>query len=295
MDALPQHPLAIARDLYGLSQSGLAEEIKQAARRRDRRAGTTKQQVSVWERPGGRVPDAWFQKLIADVFRVGHDRVTVLGWPYWLPGNEAPAALGTGATVAALREAQRCAMLNRRTLVGLAPAALAALAQQWATLDPALAASATDGQAVAPEFVTWLETSVKHLTGMATVDRQHSAQLLDSYYDTVVGLLEKSRYDQATEARLYTLASSLAQTIGGTASTTTTTPPPATTGAPPSTPPTKSATATAEQVSSLIWRTRTSGSARPAPPSTSWTTLSPAPRTPPPAPCSTCARPGPWP
>ncbi|GAO12985.1 hypothetical protein TPA0598_15_00240 [Streptomyces lydicamycinicus] len=214
MDALPQHPLAIARDLYGLSQSGLAEEIRQAARRRDRRAGTTKQQVSVWERPGGRVPDAWFQQLIADVFGVGHDRVTVLGWPYWLPGNEAPAALGSGATVAALREAQRRAMLNRRTLVGLAPAALAALAQQWATLDPALAASATDGQPVAPEFVTWLESSVRHLTGMATVDRQHSAQLLDSYYETVVGLLEKSRRNQVTEARLFTLASSLAQTIG---------------------------------------------------------------------------------
>ncbi|USA04979.1 hypothetical protein NCG97_37045 [Streptomyces lydicamycinicus] len=136
------------------------------------------------------MPDAWFQQLIADIFGVGHDRVTVLGWPYWLPGNEAPAALGSGATVAALREAQRRAMLNRRTLVGLAPAALAALAQQWATLDPALATSVPAGQAVAPEFVTWLESSVRHLTGMATVDRQHRTQFLDGYYETVVGLLE---------------------------------------------------------------------------------------------------------
>ncbi|MCX4637140.1 helix-turn-helix domain-containing protein [Streptomyces platensis] len=214
MDALPKHPLAIARFLHGLSQSDLAEGIKQAARRRDRRAGTTKQQVSVWERPGGRAPDAWYQQLIADVFGVDHDLVTALGWPYWLPGNEAPVALGTGATVAALRKAQRRAMLNRRSLLGLAPAALAALAQQWATLDPALASSAADGQAVAPEFVTWLESSVKHLAGMATADRQHSSQILDSYYDTVVGLLENSRYDQATGTRLYALASSLAQTIG---------------------------------------------------------------------------------
>lgn len=213
MDTLPKHPLAIARSLHGLSQSDLAEGIKQAALRRDRRAGTTKQQVSVWERPGGREPDAWYQQLIADVFGVDHDRVTALGYPYWLPGNEVPVALGTGATVAALRKAQDHAMLNRRTLIGLAPAALAALAQQWATLDPAPATSAANGQ-VAPEFVTYLESSVKRLAGMATADRQHSTRILDGYYDTVIGLLDNSRYDQATEDRLYTLASSLAQTIG---------------------------------------------------------------------------------
>lgn len=49
---------------------------------------------------------------------------------------------------------------------------------------------------------------------MATADRQHTAQLLDSYYDTVVGLLENASYDQTTGIRLHTLASSLAMTIG---------------------------------------------------------------------------------
>ncbi|MFD3563439.1 XRE family transcriptional regulator [Streptomyces sp. NPDC058686] len=214
MDALPQHPLAVARFLHGLSQNSLATRVKEAARRRDRRAGTTKQQVSVWERPGARAPDPWYQLLIADVFGIDPELVTTLGWPYWLPGNEAPVPLGTGSTVAALREAQRRAMFDRRTLLGLAPAALAALAQQWATLDPALAASASDGQIVDPEFVTWLETSVNQLTGLATADRQHTAQLLDSYYDTVVGLLENARFSEATGSRLHLLASSLAQTIG---------------------------------------------------------------------------------
>ncbi|MET9658133.1 XRE family transcriptional regulator [Streptomyces sp. NPDC006510] len=161
------------------------------------------------------MPDHWFQLLIADVFDVDHDHVTTMGWPYWLPGTEAPVIpLGTGATVTALREAQRRAMLNRRTLLGLAPATFTALAQQWATLDPALAASAAEGRAVAPEMISWLETSARHLTSMATADRQHTAQLLDSYYDTVVGLLETSRYTPQTGTRLHTLASSLAQTIG---------------------------------------------------------------------------------
>ncbi|MFI6006922.1 hypothetical protein ACIA98_42465 [Streptomyces sp. NPDC051366] len=163
MDAPPLHPLAAARALHGLSQSDLAEGIKTAARRRDRRAGTTKQQVSVWERPQGRVPDSWYQLLIADVFNIDSDLVTALGWPYWLPGNQTPVPLGTGATVAALREAQRRAMLNRRTLLGLAPVALAGLAEQWATLDPVLVTQASASHTVAPDFVTWLETSVAHV------------------------------------------------------------------------------------------------------------------------------------
>ncbi|MEY9839383.1 XRE family transcriptional regulator [Streptacidiphilus sp. EB103A] len=215
MEATIQHPLAYARRLKGgMSQSELAAGIKEAARRRDRRAGTTKQQVSVWERSGARAPDRWYQLLIADCFGVDPALVDVLGWPYWLPGCEAPIPLGTGETVAALREAQRRAMLDRRSILGLAPAVLAALAQQWATLDPALAASATAGQVVDPQFVSWLETSVSELTGMATAERQHTAQLLDSYYDTVVGLLENARYSEPTGVRLHVLASSLAQTIG---------------------------------------------------------------------------------
>ncbi|MEE1806711.1 hypothetical protein [Streptomyces sp. BE133] len=40
---------------------------------------------------------------------------------------------------------------------------------------------------------------------MATADRQHTAQLLDSYYDTVVGLLENASYDQMTGIRLISL------------------------------------------------------------------------------------------
>ncbi|MFI5705181.1 helix-turn-helix transcriptional regulator [Streptomyces xanthochromogenes] len=216
MDESFLHPLAVARSLYGLSQTDLAEGIRAAARRRDRRAGTTKQQISVWERPQGRVPDAWYQQLIADVFAVGADDITELGWPYWLPGNTVPLPLGTGATITALREARRRAMLNRRTLLGIAPAALTGLAQQWAILDPALITSAAQGHSAAPEFVSWLETTVQHLTSMATADRQHTLRLLDSYYDTVVGLLENARNDQPTTTRLHILAASLAQTIGWT-------------------------------------------------------------------------------
>ncbi len=175
-------------------------------------AGTTKQQVSVWER--GRVPDDWYQRLIADVFDVDPAHVTALGWPYWLPGNEAPQPLDSGATVVALREAHRRAMLNRRSLFGLAPAALVTLAQQWATLDPAPPPKTVAGNGVDPGFVDWLERSAPLLTGMSTADRERAVPLLESFYETVVGLLDNGRYDEKTGTRLYTLASSLGQTIG---------------------------------------------------------------------------------
>ncbi|WP_435598447.1 helix-turn-helix transcriptional regulator [Streptomyces anulatus] len=212
MDAILQHPLAIARSLHGLSQRDLADAIKRAARRHDRMAGTTKQQVSVWEQ--GRVPDPWYQRLIADVFGIDPVHVTELGWPYWLPGNEAPRSLDSGETVAALREAPRRAMLNRRSLFGLAPVALVGLAEQWAALPPGPPPKSATGTGVAPDFVEWLEKSVPHLTSMATADRERAVPLLNSFYETVTGLLENARYDTATGARLFTLASSLGQTIG---------------------------------------------------------------------------------
>lgn len=209
-----QHPLAYARHLAGLSQTDLAEGVRRAALRRDRRAGTTKQQVSAWERPDARPPDPWYQLLIAEALGVDPADVTALGWPYWLPGSEAPLPLGSGLTVAALREAQRRAMLDRRSMLTFAPAVLVAFAHQWASLDPALASATVDGKRVDPEFVDWLESSVHQLTSLTTADRQHSAPLLDSYYDTVTGLLDHADYSEATGSRLFTLASSLAQTIG---------------------------------------------------------------------------------
>ncbi|RKE21951.1 hypothetical protein [Streptomyces sp. TLI_171] len=210
-----QHPIAVARAVTDMSLADLAAAMRAAARRHDRRSGTTKQQVHTWEQPDANPPSAWSQQLMAEAFGVDPALVPLLGWPYWLPGNETPPMLlGTGDTVAALREAQRRAMLNRRTVLGLAPTVFVTLAANWATLDPALAKAATDGKTVAPEFVGWLETSVQQLTGLATPDWRHTAQLLDSYYDTVVGLLEDAAYTEPVGIRLQLLASSLAQTLG---------------------------------------------------------------------------------
>lgn len=211
VDELIRHPLAYARWLHGWSQTELARRVKEAARRRDRRAGTSRQRVSLWETSV--TPDDFSQDLLADVFGVPHDRVTALGWPHWLPGQETPAPLGTGLTVTVLRKAAQMAV-DRRTFLTYTPAALSALALQWATIDPALAAGATNGRPVDPAFVDWLEKTARDLNSLPTAHRQHTGALLDGHLTTVVDLLEHGSYSSNLETRLHALAAGLSQTIG---------------------------------------------------------------------------------
>ncbi|WP_330174114.1 helix-turn-helix transcriptional regulator [Streptomyces sp. NBC_01498] len=210
MDDLIRHPLAYARQLRGWSQSELARQMRDAARRRGLRAGTSRQRVSVWERRV--VPDAFSQALLGDVFDVPREQITALGWPHWLPGHEIPVALGAGLAVVVLRKALLMGV-DRRTFLALAPAAVGSLALQWATVEPAWAAGATGGRAVDPAFVDRLEESARALTGMPTALRQHAGPLLDGHLETVVGLLERGGHPRALGVRLHTLASALAQTV----------------------------------------------------------------------------------
>ncbi|MET9553263.1 XRE family transcriptional regulator [Streptomyces sp. NPDC006645] len=210
MDELIRHPLAYARGLRGWSQSGLAQQMRVAARRRGLRAGTSRQRVSLWEKRV--VPDEFSQMLLSDVFDIPHEQATALGWPHWLPGHETPAALGAGLTVAVLRKAVLMAV-DRRTFLAVTPAALGSLALQWATIEPAPADRVTGGRPVDPAFVGRLEESAQGLTSMSTEHRQHTSPLLDGYLETVVNLLEHSSYNRALGKRLHTLASTLAQTV----------------------------------------------------------------------------------
>ncbi|MFJ4741353.1 helix-turn-helix transcriptional regulator [Streptomyces sp. NPDC088775] len=210
MDEPIRHPLAYARWLHGWSQAELARRMKEAARRRDRRAGTSRQRVSLWEKSV--MPDEFSQLLLSDIFDVPYDQVTALGWPHWLPGHETPAPLGAGLTVTVLRKAAQMAV-DRRTFLTHTPAALGALALEWATIDPALAAGTTSGRPVDPALVDWLESSARNLNSLPTALRQHTGPLLDGHLTTVVELLEQGSYGHAVGIRLHSLAASLSQTL----------------------------------------------------------------------------------
>ncbi|MET4927276.1 XRE family transcriptional regulator [Streptomyces sp. PSRA5] len=210
MDELIRHPLAYARGLRGWSQSDLAQQMRNAARHRGLRAGTSRQRVSLWEKRV--VPDEFSRMLLSDVFDIPYEQATALGWPHWLPGHETPASLGAGQTVAVLRKAVLMAV-DRRTFLAVTPAALGSLALQWATIETAPAGGATGGRPVDPAFVDWLEESAHGLTSMSTAHRQHTSPLLDGHLETVVNLLEHSGYNRALGKRLHTLAATLAQTV----------------------------------------------------------------------------------
>jgi transcriptional regulator with XRE-family HTH domain/tetratricopeptide (TPR) repeat protein len=210
VDDLIRHPLAYARRLRDWSQTDLAYRMREAARRRDRRTGTTRQRVSRWEQ--GVIPDAFSQQLLADVFGVPYDHVLAVGWPHWLPGYDAPAPLGQGLAITVLRGTAPMAV-DRRAFLTFTPAALGSLARQWATLEPAPATGAVGRRQVDPAIVDWLESAARHLTTLPTAHRQHTGPLLDGHLTTVIDLLEHGRYSPAIGARLHALASALSQTI----------------------------------------------------------------------------------
>ncbi|MFD4790558.1 hypothetical protein ACFWN1_26600 [Streptomyces sp. NPDC058459] len=196
-----------------MTQVDLAAAVRQAARARGLRSGADKQRIRKWELDV--TPDPESQAFLAVVFDVPAETVTALGWPNWLPGanDAAPLPLGPHSTVPALREALDNAM-DRRAFLTYSGTALAALALDWATTDPAGLTAALDGKPVDADLVTWLEETSAKLTALPTEQRQFTAALLDAHLTTVTDLIDTGRYTTAVGLRLHSLSSSLAQTVG---------------------------------------------------------------------------------
>lgn len=196
-----------------MTQVDLAAAVRRAAQARGLRSGADKQRIRKWELDV--TPDPESQAYLATVFDVPAETVTALGWPHWLPGatDAAPLPLGSHSTVPALREALDNAM-DRRAFLTYSGTALAALALDWATTDPAGLTAALDGKPVDADLVTWLEETSAKLTALPTEQRQFTAALLDAHLATVTDLIDTGRYTTALGLRLHSLSSSLAQTVG---------------------------------------------------------------------------------
>ncbi len=180
--------------MYGWSGADLASRMRDAANRRDRRSGCTRQLISDWELDKKR-PTWESQILLADAFDVPEAMLVTHPWPNWLPHPD---------------EEEGNMSLNRRDFIvvtGMA-AALPAIA--------AAPVSATERPLVGAETVHYLRTAALPLTTMPTVERQHVVPLLDSSLTTITGLLENARYDTRTGVALNRLAGQLAQTCGWT-------------------------------------------------------------------------------
>ncbi|MEU9891845.1 helix-turn-helix transcriptional regulator [Sphaerisporangium sp. NPDC051011] len=212
MDDEIRHPLACARIERGWPQEELARRIRRAAARRGLRSGTRGSRVSKWE-AGRATPDEdESQPLIAEVFGIDYAAVAHLGWPNWLPGQDKPLPVGPYNAVPSLREALMTS-LDRRSFIAYTSGALAALAHQWAIIEPGRFPQWTPRGDVDTEMVDWLETAGTELIRLATERRQRTYRLLNEHLTTVTDIISEGRYTRPIEQRLHTLAASLSQSV----------------------------------------------------------------------------------
>lgn len=185
--------------------------IHDAAARRGLRSGTDEARVRKWQR--GVRPSEESQLYIAEALGWPADIVRADDWPNWLPLTaNGVVPLGPHSSVPALREALRTAM-ERRDFLTITGTAVSALAAAWAGGAHHALTQAQDGKAVSEDLVDFLESSTRHLSTLATQQRQHTPALLDAHLATVTDLIEHGRYTPATAQRLHTLAASLSQTV----------------------------------------------------------------------------------
>ncbi|WP_326762780.1 XRE family transcriptional regulator [Streptomyces phaeochromogenes] len=211
MDETTRHPLVVARCAAGMTMEEFVSAIHAAASRRNLRSGIDDARVRKWHR--GVTPNDESQIYIAEALGWPADIVRANDWPNWLPLTaDGVVPLGPHSSVPALREALRTAM-DRRTFFTISGATLSALAADWAVGPTSALAQARDGKPIGDDFVTFLESTVEYLTGLATEQRQHAPALLDAHLSTVTELLERGRYTPALGLRLHTLAASLSQTV----------------------------------------------------------------------------------
>ncbi|MFD6286350.1 XRE family transcriptional regulator [Streptomyces sp. NPDC060205] len=211
MEETTRHPLVVARLAVGMTMEELVCGIRAAAVRRGLRSGTDVARVRKWQR--GTAPNGESQIYIAEALGWPADMVRADDWPNWLPLTATGVIpLGDHSSVPALREALRTAM-DRRTFFTISGATLSALAADWAAGPTSALAQARDGKPIGEDFVTFLEHTSGHLSGLPTEQRQHTAALLDAHLSTVTDLLEHGRYSPALGLRLHTLAASLSQTV----------------------------------------------------------------------------------
>ncbi|MGW0652336.1 XRE family transcriptional regulator [Streptomyces umbrinus] len=211
MDETTRHPLVVARCAAGMTMEEFVSAIHAAASRRNLRSGIDDARVRKWHR--GVIPNDESQIYVAEALGWPADIVRANDWPNWLPLTaDGVVPLGPHSSVPALREALRTAM-DRRTLFTISGATLSALAADWAAGPTSALAQACDGKPIGDDFVTFLESTVEYLTGLATEQRQHAPALLDAHLSTVTELLERGRYTPALGLRLHTLAASLSQTV----------------------------------------------------------------------------------
>jgi len=215
---LEQHPLTYVRHRLGWSMERLARELHLAAARHGMILNPDRDRVYKWESGRVHAPDDDYQMLLAELLGVDQEMVQSMGWPWWLPAYDAPHSFEPNGTRAVLREVlvalQHPQRSDRRAFLAVGAAALAGVAQQWATVEPGRLHGALHGRRVDSTLLAWLETRTDELRTMTNTNAPECTDLVHSLLRTSIRLLDSAVYDHATERRLHQVTASAAQCAG---------------------------------------------------------------------------------
>jgi transcriptional regulator with XRE-family HTH domain len=209
---LDRHPLAHVRHGRHWSMDDLARALREEARRRGLRSGIDRNRIWRWEQTLT-TPDADSQALLAAVLGVPPALVGHLGWPHWLPAHQDPHPISPSGSRAALREVQVTRM-DRRSFLVLHSGALAAVAADWARIEPRRLTQALNGQHVDPGLLAWLEARSGELRAMSAAPNPHTGALVDAHLHTTIDLIGQDNYTTPVHRRLHAVAADLAHLAG---------------------------------------------------------------------------------
>ncbi|MFF4083391.1 XRE family transcriptional regulator [Streptomyces sp. NPDC001777] len=207
-----RHPLTYTRDQRGWSMEKLAQHLNLAARRRGLRIAADRSRVYRWEHRRVGAPSDLYQELLADVFGVDPARLRTTGWPWWLPAYDRPFPFSpAGARAAHTELLVDLDQPDRRAFLVLTAGSLVGMAADWARVEPERLAGALAGRRVDEGLLTWLESSVGRLPGLANTSPQECVDLLCAAMRATIRLLDSARYDGPTGRRLHTVLAQAAQ------------------------------------------------------------------------------------
>ncbi|MER8073839.1 XRE family transcriptional regulator, partial [Streptomyces sp. NPDC094034] len=206
------HPLTYVRLQRGWSMEKLAYHLNLAAQRRSLRIAADRGRIYRWEHRRVGAPSDLYQELLADVLGIDSARWRTMAWPWWLPAYDRPFPFSpVGVRAAHTELLVDLDQPDRRTFLVLAAGSLVGMATEWARVEPERLVGALAGRRVDGSLLTWLESSVERLPGLANTSPQECADLLGAAMRVTINLLDSARYDEPTGRRLRTVLAQAAQ------------------------------------------------------------------------------------
>ncbi|MFI6883905.1 helix-turn-helix domain-containing protein [Streptosporangium canum] len=211
---LLRHPLTHLRHQRRWSLTDVADLVR---RRSGLNMATNRQKVYRWEH-GQAVPELDAQFAIAAELGIAPQTVLDQPWPFWLNMVDTIEPIEQTWTPEVARQTMtECvnADVDRRAFLLLTGEAAVALAGTWAAVPVEKIMHAGDGGTVDAEIATWIEGRLAQLWHLDDlIGGDYCLTLAKADLQLVSRLLERGRYRESVERRMYGAAGELCRFAG---------------------------------------------------------------------------------